>query len=439
LKIGNVLSCFDGMSCGQIALERAGIEFDTYYASEIDKYAAKVALYNYPNTIQLGDITKWKEWYLPNIELLIGGSPCQGFSFAGKQLNFEDARSKLFFEFVDILKHYKPKYFLLENVRMKQEHQDVISQYLGVKPIIINSALVSAQNRIRLYWTNIPNITQPIDRGILLKDILLEDATEPMLSNIYGGFKETVPREHYNKSVTLRTPAGGGHIPSVTVKKYVPENVEGNYVDPYNKKEIEGEKSTTLRTNSSNGNMWVRMKQVPHGANLGGVTERLKSPSITMASWENNNFVEASNSIMPIVQSNTLWINGIVITNFQGNATLSIEVSKFRTLLAQAGGVTKDIGIHKKATVGNESSWRKLTPIECERLQTVPDNYTSCVSNSQRYKMLGNGWTVDVVAHIFKNIGQVNRFGTEVDLFSTIKPIRGRKKEDYEKYTDGRY
>jgi DNA-cytosine methyltransferase len=439
------------MSCGQIALERAGIEFDTYYASEIDKYAIKVTQHNYPNTIQLGDITKWKEWDLPNIDLLIGGSPCQGFSFAGKQLNFEDARSKLFFEFVDILKHYKPKYFLLENVRMKQEHQDVISQYLGVKPIIINSALVSAQNRIRLYWSNIPNVGQPEDKGILLKDILQSNPSEEaMLSE---GRKARLSSPSGQKSIdkgftsvdkekaqclTARGEASWNcnYISEATAKKYAPEHLEGNYVDPYNKKEIEGEKSTTLRTNYSNGNMWIRMKQVPHGANLGGVTERLKSPSITMASWENNNFVEASNSIMPIVQSNTLWINGIVITNFQGNATLSIEVPKFRTLLAQAGGVTKDIGIHKKATVGNESSWRKLTPIECERLQTVPDNYTSCVSNSQRYKMLGNGWTVDVVAHIFKNIGQVNRFGTEVDLFSTIKPIRGRKKEDYEKYTD---
>ena len=146
----NVLSLFDGVSCGQIALERAGIKVDNYYASEIDKHAITVTQNNYPNTIQLGDVQKWHEWELPKIDLLIGGSPCQGFSFAGKQLNFNDPRSKLFFEFVDVLKYYKPKYFLFENVKMKQEYQDVITEHLGVEPIEINSSLVSAQNRIRL-------------------------------------------------------------------------------------------------------------------------------------------------------------------------------------------------------------------------------------------------------------------------------------------------
>lgn len=171
----NVLSLFDGMSCGQIALERVGISVENYFASEVDNHAIKVTQTNYPNTIQLGDVRKWHEWELPKIDLLIGGSPCQGFSFSGKQLNFEDARSKLFFEFVDILNAYKPKYFLLENVKMKKEYQDVISEYLGVEPIEINSALVSAQNRVRLYWTNIPNIEQPKDKGINLTDILESD------------------------------------------------------------------------------------------------------------------------------------------------------------------------------------------------------------------------------------------------------------------------
>ena len=168
----NVLSLFDGISCGQIALERAGIKVDNYFASEIDKYAIKVTQKNYPNTIQLGDVCNIKCNELPKIDLLIGGSPCQGFSFAGKQLNFNDPRSKLFFEFVRILKEVKPKYFLLENVKMKKEYQNVISEHLGVEPIEINSALVSAQDRKRLYWTNIPNINKPDDKGILLSDIL---------------------------------------------------------------------------------------------------------------------------------------------------------------------------------------------------------------------------------------------------------------------------
>lgn len=172
----NVLSLFDGMSCGQIALNRADIPYSNYYASEIDKYAIKVTQHNYPNTIQLGDVTEVKSSDLPQIDLLIGGSPCQGFSFAGKQLNFDDPRSKLFFEFVRLLKECKPKFFLLENVKMKKEYQDVISEHLGVEPIEINSALVSAQNRKRLYWTNIPFDKNIEDKGILLKDIVHEKA-----------------------------------------------------------------------------------------------------------------------------------------------------------------------------------------------------------------------------------------------------------------------
>ena len=164
----------EAYSCGQLALQRAGIKVDKYFASEIDKHAIKVTQQNFPYTVQLGDVTKWETWELPKIDLLIGGSPCQGFSFAGKQLNFSDPRSKLFFEYVKVLQNVKPKYFLLENVKMKQEYQGIISSYLGVEPIEINSSLVSAQNRKRLYWTNIPNVTQPEDRGILLKDIVLE-------------------------------------------------------------------------------------------------------------------------------------------------------------------------------------------------------------------------------------------------------------------------
>ncbi len=173
------------MSCLQIALNRLGIKYDNYYASEIDKYATQVTQHNYPNTVQLGDITKWEDWDLPYIDLIAGGSPCQGFSVAGKRLNFDDPRSKLYFVFEDIVKHYKPDYWLLENVVMLQEHQDIISQRLGIKPIKINSALVSAQNRERLYWTNIEkeydlfgfpycNIQQPKDKGVMLQDIMID-------------------------------------------------------------------------------------------------------------------------------------------------------------------------------------------------------------------------------------------------------------------------
>ena len=154
------LSLFDGISCGQEALKRAGISTRIFLASEIEKYPKMITRKNHPLTVQLGDVTKIESVNLPPINLLMGGSPCQGFSFAGKQLNFDHPQSKLFFEFVRLLKECKPDYFLLENVMMRQEYQDVISDYLGVKPIKICSSLLSAQMRKRLYWTNIPNVNQ---------------------------------------------------------------------------------------------------------------------------------------------------------------------------------------------------------------------------------------------------------------------------------------
>lgn len=209
----NVLSLFDGMSCGRVALERCGFKIDNYYAAEIDKYAIQVALNNYPDTVPVGDVTKVTAEDLPTIDLLIGGSPCQGFSFAGKQLNFEDPRSKLFFEFVRLLEECKPKFFFLENVVMKKEYQDVISGYLGVEPIMLNSSLVSAQSRKRLYWTNITGYTPPEDRGVRLTDILEDDvATAPAAVRGRKLNKATVigrrlnasgNREDYNKDIPI--------------------------------------------------------------------------------------------------------------------------------------------------------------------------------------------------------------------------------------------
>ena len=175
----NVLSLFDGMSCGQIALDRLNIKVNKYYASEIDPYCISVTQFNYENTIQLGDIREIKGKDLPPIDLILGGSPCQGFSFSQRnRLNFDDPRSALFFEYVRVLnecREINPDiYFLLENVRMSNKSKDVITKYMGVDSIQIDSALVSWQRRNRLYWTNIPNVTQPQDRGIMLKDILID-------------------------------------------------------------------------------------------------------------------------------------------------------------------------------------------------------------------------------------------------------------------------
>jgi DNA (cytosine-5)-methyltransferase 3A len=222
----NVLSLFDGISCGQIALNRAKIKYDTYFASEIDKHAIKVTQNNFPNTIQLGDITKIKGFDLPKIDLVIGGSPCQGFSFIGKGLNFQDPRSSLFFEFIRLLEEINPKYFLLENVKMKKEWKEVITNYMGIEPIELCSSLFSAQRRKRLYWTNIPFDTKIKDKEIVLDHIIDHSIKEYKIP----------------KNWELRVPT---HLPK--------------YCDPYNRKEIK-DKSTTLRTNSYNGNMWIKTK-----------------------------------------------------------------------------------------------------------------------------------------------------------------------------------
>lgn len=271
----NVLSLFDGISCGQVALERAGIKVNKYFASEIEESAIKVTMKNYPNTIQLGDVTKIKGENLPKIDLIIGGSPCQGFSLAGKQLNFEDERSKLFFEYVRLIKEIKPTYFLLENVKMKKEYEKVITEYLGVEPIEINSALVSGQNRVRLYWTNIPNIEQPQDKGIKFYDVIDKEREWfpllPWCLKVWGKKR---------KVDCLRT--------------------------------IENEKGFCLTTNRSHPK------------------------------------------------------------NYYLNATRDMMT--------------------------------KLTSDEAERLQTLPQGYTRGIPEGHRFKALGNGWTVDVIAHIFDNI-----------------------------------
>jgi site-specific DNA-cytosine methylase len=175
----NVLSLFDGMSCGQIALNKVGIEYENYFASEIKPHAIQVTQHNYPNTVQVGDITKLNGKDLPKIDLLIGGSPCQDFSRANrKQEGLEGEKSGLFWEYIRLLKETNPTYFLLENVRMKQEWQDIISEELGVKPVRINSSLVSGAMRDRFYWTNIPMDGLPQDKGILLSDIIDTGFTE---------------------------------------------------------------------------------------------------------------------------------------------------------------------------------------------------------------------------------------------------------------------
>ena len=310
-----VLSLFDGMSCAQLALKKNGIKPLVYWASEIDKYAIKITQKNFPETVQLGDVKEIDLSQIGNVDLLIGGSPCQGFSYAGKMLNFKDKRSKLFFEYVRVMKDVKPKWFILENVKMKKESMDIISEYLGVEPIEINSSLVSAQNRKRLYWTNIPNVELPDDRGILLKDIIedgIVDRDKPYCidANYHKGGNPTQYFEKHRRQLV-----------------FVKDGTKRGYSE----------------------------------ARVGDVFD-LKFPN--SKTRRGRKMVEKSNC-------------------------LETRPEFFQLM--------------------PDLRWRKLTPLECERLQTVPDNYTEGVSNTQRFKMLGNGFTVDVIAHILSFINKLKQ------------------------------
>lgn len=373
----NVLSLFDGMSCGQAALERAGIQVDNYYASEIDKHAISITQRNYPNTEQLGSVLGWREWNLPRIDLLIGGSPCQGFSIAGKQLAFDDPRSKLFFEYVACIRRFKPRYFLLENVRMKKEFLDVITEYMGVEPICINSNLVSAQNRVRYYWTNIPNVTQPDDLGILLKDIIHEGNPNDALSNRWTDWWKQNAEFQLQKQYSTFTAEKAG---TMTARQYASWN--GNfwfealnkYIVPFDKtlqildREVQRGKVGYFRSDSqANRVYYIHDKAITLCGDAGGGAAKMGQYLFGCLSPDR-------------------------IEKRQNGQRFS-DGQKFYTVTAQ-----------DRHGVLVEGYIRKLSPVECERLQTLPDNYTAGVSDSQRYKMLGNGWTVDVIAHIFKGL-----------------------------------
>jgi DNA-cytosine methyltransferase len=348
----NVLSLFDGMSCGQIALERAGIKVDNYFASEIDKYGQIVSKANYPNTIYLGDVRNINGKDLPKIDLIIGGSPCQSFSFAGKrkgmstkdeqeiltlehylQLKSEgfefEGQSYLFWEYMRLLNECNPKYFLLENVEMGEKWEKVLSKAIGVNGIHINSALLSAQNRKRIYWTNIgmkPSglfgdlesiIEQPKDKGILLKDIL----------------ESEVNHKYFLKQSLI------------------------DKLKIYNERQIK------------NGN---------------GFSAKFRNPEI-------------------VDKMDCLKIGGgmkddLIVHNMMPRSGNPAKGGTGH--LTRNDGKTYCLDTGNTNAVEYKSNIRRLTPLECERLQTVKDNYTNYVSDSQRYKMLGNGWTIDVISHI---------------------------------------
>ena len=335
-----ILSLFDWMSCWQLASKRAWINVTKYYASEIDKYAIQITQKNFPKTIQLWDIKNLTLSNLPkDIDIVIWWSPCQGFSFAWKQLNFKDERSKLFFEFVRVLKLAKPKYFLFENVKMKEEYQDVISKYLWVQPIQINSSLVSAQNRVRLYWANIPNIKQPQDKNIMLSDIL-EDDTK-LNDDVY--FKNST------RSLAFK------NFEMLTKSKIAPTWLH-----------------QIAQVNLSNYKSSNRV-----------YSPSWKAPTLTTKCWD---------LYWPkilVVPENTL--KGYIEVNYWEcfDATfLNSKTRRWRAMKQKSNCLTASNYDFMQYT----KKWlvRKFTPIECERLQTLPDNYTFGVSKTQRYNTILN-------------------------------------------------
>jgi len=612
-----VLSLFDGMSCGRIALDQLGIPVEKYYASEVDKYAMQVSAANYPDIIQVGDVCDLDPKDYMDVDLIQAGSPCQGFSMAGKQLAFDDPRSALFFEFIRLLKAIKPKYFLLENVRMKKEFLDVITEQVSAcyeaddvapefktmlgdvtfVPHFINASLVSAQSRQRYYWTNIPGIKQPEDRGIVLRDILEQDPSEiyqiseakkdrvlnakrgkgffytendPKIGTVVAGYhkeptdgsyiaqhkpvKDTPRNRRHVRgpdekslcmTATMYKGAGnngmtlvphkpikvGMNVEEVKVRKHEVDipGLQTCILDHYakcgkNKKEIAKELNDKYSTvehyfrklgsdffSIPSEEHWPQLKEI-----LGITTDKFdkqimefeyrdgvfestqrvysdqgKSPTLTASNKEQMIETTTSDNGITNIKKGTSGKSW-----FFEQQTYSKDSKKTRSLKSSSGsgnipkvietkpkqvGVAVDIkghdqikrvyspegksptvttcgGGHREpkvvtggafrgraydkngkrmdkngvpaanktkqmlelrndnksnatTTVGKDSvvahedlTWRKLTPLECERLQTVPDNYTDHVSNTQRYKMLGNGWTVEVIKHIFKNM-----------------------------------
>ena len=442
--VNNVLSLFDGMSCGQIAINRAGITYDSCYTSEIEKYPITATQHNYPDTIQLGSVTDIDVSTLPKIDLLIGGSPCQSFSFAGKrkgmstkdeqeiltldhylQLKNEDyefeGQSYLFWEYMrvltDIRKTNPEVKFLLENVIMSEKWERVLSKSIGVNPIEINSALVSAQNRKRLYWTNIglepgglfgdlvSTIQQPKDRGILLKDILEDEVDEKYylsekMLNFFSKYNTVnkakgngfnfKPKDVNEKSACLTSryhKMGTDDTYIVASRGRNPENPKSRKSGEPNEQMLEPrfDGKTNCLTSVQKDNLVL--VQNNHGFNKGGVFSN-KSPTLTSNSWEHNNHIVNEGDV--------------VACDYRSDEGFRFKKDgKTGSLMARA---RNDESCGQLASI--DGSIRRLTPTECARLQTVPDNYfkdkdgKNIISETQQYKALGNGWTIDVIVHI---------------------------------------
>lgn len=468
-----VLSLFDGMSCGQIALRELGVPIERYYASEIDKHAIQQTQLNFPDTIQLGDVERWRDWDIDwgGVDLLLAGSPCQGFSLAGKMLGHDDPRSRLFWVFVDILEHVKrcnpSALWLLENVRMKAEHEALINDALGLLPVIINSALVSAQNRVRLYWTNIrvrkeglwgdlhTDIPQPADLGIRIQDILDKEVDDKYYIRS-GKFGQDVS----GKARSLRV--GGGLS---TDAKHSWDVIK---LDKKLKPKTQQDKASCLTAGGHSGGNHSDMdilavrsqstKQCTLGIYQKGrgyvrpSVYTYKSPTLTSNSWQENNRVCAirgigedneqtielrsdnkTNTLTSVLAVGSLrffgetefrrmktmkspCLNAQLREDGNNQPVVELAVGTWRTHKDGRGfrPMAGDKAPCIPARARNDGSGqpvaktgyilRRLTPKECACLQTIPEWYRWGCSDSQAYKMLGNGWTVDVIKHILNHI-----------------------------------
>lgn len=358
----NVLSLFDGISCAMIALERANIKVTKYYASEIDKNAIKCSEANYPNIIRLGDITNINGKNLDKIDLLLGGSPCQSFSNAGDRTGF-NGKSILFYQYVRLLRETNPKYFLLENVKMKKEWADIISKELGVEPIEINSSLVSAQARKRLYWTNIPLANLNIqDKKLVIADVLgiITYKKEDKILMSKSEFDVKVRKHYINKTVLAYALKSAKRTSGLTNQQIASKlNKPVTLVEHW------------FRTDQScaipSDDIWFELKKLLNFC-IDTFDKQIMEFEVKKATFD--------------MSKRVYHING-----------------KHPTLTTLTGG-------HQRATITDGQDMFYLTPQHAEKLQTLPSNYTSMLTRNQRFKVIGNGWTVDIIAEILKQIPQ---------------------------------
>ena len=420
----NVLSLFDGMACGRLALNKAGISVSKYYASELDKFAIAETKANFPDHIHMGDVTKWREWDIDwsGIDLVMGGSPCQGFSAAGKQggtkaeldgetfivstrEQYLDLKSKgavfvscshLFWEYVLVLDHVKlanPNVkFLLENVKMKKEYLDMITGTLGVEPILINSALVSAQNRWRWYWCNWQT-EQPQDKGILLKDIIEDDPIQnTLVSDIhmkrldFNGIKNGCVGVCFDK-------------PAVNIIKALPL-LARDYKGISNRQRFNIVCAAMRGRYDKNGKAVQQIEPRKDGKTNCLTTVQKDNLVLSPASIVDRRINPETgcrddyNKVIPLVQC-------LQVKHSADKMGCLTTVDKDCLLSETAPG--RYVGAYNR----DDIHYRKLTVIECCRLQTVPDDYFKLSSNSQAYKMLGNGWTVDVIVHLLNHLKRI--------------------------------